>query len=470
MDTALTLLALAIPVLLGSLWLHLIIPRQAPARVALVWGNGTLLGLVLIPQFMWGLNALGIPLSFWSTASLAGTLIAIAALINGTRAKGQPPARSPLATPIAMPASHRVLLVFLLSLMALRFLTLGLEIFWRPLFPWDATMQWATKARVWFEFQSIVPFVEKDVWLSLGGAGVFTDRHPYYPHTIPLLQVWMNLAIGRWDESLMNLPWLLCLMAIAAAFYGQLRVAGVSALVATAFCYLLISMPLINIHVALAGYADLFLGATYCAALMAFHNWVTTGWRAQGLMAIVFGVSCLLIKDEGLPWALTFIPAFLLVMRTPHKVAMLASLLALGVLSVVILILINPPVIAPLLGAVTEFHPGGLAGTIQAVWLHDNLHLLGYLLLAIVPLGLTIPGAFTRTYLGISVALASAVGMLLFLFLFTVFGAGAANFTGVARLCIQLAPGLLFLCGLLCWDLLARASLKSNGPAAITQG
>jgi len=42
-----------------------------------------------------------------------------------------------------------------------------------------------------------------------------------------LLQVWMNLATGQWAESLMNLPWVLCLAALGGAFYSQLRVSGV---------------------------------------------------------------------------------------------------------------------------------------------------------------------------------------------------------------------------------------------------
>ena len=92
----------------------------------------------------------------------------------------------------------------------------------------------------------------------------------------------MNLATGRWDESLMNLPWLLCFIALGAAFYSQLRNAGVSPAIGMAFSYFLLSMPLINTHVALAGYADLFLGAAYCGALMAFHNWVSTKTALAG--------------------------------------------------------------------------------------------------------------------------------------------------------------------------------------------
>ena len=456
MDTLFTILALLLPILLGGLWLNLLIPEQAPARPALVWGNGTLLGLLLIPQFMWGLNTLGMPLSFVTTGLLACALILIALAIQFFRVKGSYPAAGRTNAFSAMPASHQALFLLLLFLLALRCTILGLEILWRPLFPWDATMHWATKAKVWFEFQTVVPFVENNVWLQMGGEGVFTDRHPHYPHTIPLLQVWMNLATGQWNESLMNLPWLLCLIAMGSAFFGQLRVAGIGPLTAIGFTYLLLSMPLVNIHVALAGYADLFLGATYCAGLMAFHNWATTRSKSQGLLAVIFALACLLIKDEGLPWAFTFVPALLLLPQTRHKVGKLVALVVLGLVFLVVLTQKNPIIFAQLWRSVTEFHPGGLAGTIQAIWLHDNFHLLGYLLLAIIPMGLTIPQAFTKTYLGISTALACAIMMFLFLFLFTVFGEGASNFTGVGRLCIQLAPGVLFLCAMLCNDLVIR--------------
>ena len=167
---------------------------------------------------MWGLDALGMPLSFWATAAPASALIILAAVAGTLRKKPGQPGQSEIRAVFAMPVSHQVLYALLLLLLGLRLATLGLEVLWRPLFPWDATMHWATKAKVWFEFKSMVPFVENPDWLNTGGAGVFTDHHPTYPPTISLLQVWMNLATGRWDESLMNLPWLLCLIALGTAF------------------------------------------------------------------------------------------------------------------------------------------------------------------------------------------------------------------------------------------------------------
>jgi hypothetical protein len=483
MDFLFATLALALPVLVGGLWLHQVVPVNSAGRTALVWGNGALLGLLLIPRFMHGLDALGIPLTFQATASLAGALIALAfvtQLIRGRRAQLLP---APVRDFAAMPASHKALFAFLLLLVVVRATNLGLEILWRPLFPWDATMHWATKARVWFEHNSLVPFVTKEAWLEMGGAGVFTDRHPDYPMTVPLLQVWMNLALGHWDESLMNLPWLLCLAALGGAFYGQLRVSGVGPVIAMAFAYLLLSLPLLNIHVALAGYADLFLGAAYCGALMAFHNWVTTRQRWQAALALVFALACPLIKNEGLLWSLTFIPALMFTLL-PHGVA--ARLCVLFSLVLILLWLVVPPDLQitvqiaahgattqwllpppgleiaghPLDEMILEFHADGLVGIVQSIWLHDNWHLMGYLLLATLPVGLLLPGAMTRTYLQISVALGAAVMVFLFMFLCTGFGVAASDFTGVGRIGIQLAPALLFFSALLCNELLTRDDLQ----------
>lgn len=465
MPFAMTTLALALPVLLGGLWLNLLVPAQTTARATLVWGNGTLVGLLLIPQFLWGLDALGMPLSFRGAATLAGALILVAAVAHLARARRAAPAPSPVETASTLRGAHRALFALLVCLLVLRCALLGLEILWRPLFPWDATMHWATKAKVWFELGWMAPFVENDVWLSLGGEGVFTDRHAGYPATIPLLQVWMNLATGRWDESLMNLPWLLCFIALGSAFYGQLRVSGVGPLVAIAFTYLLMSMPLLNIHVALAGYADLFLGAAFCAALMAFHNWLATRRRWQGMLALFFAVACVFIKNEGAPWALTLLPALALTEQTRYKPAKLMLLAALALVLAAVLVHKNPALVSEALSHVTPLHISGLSGIIQAIWLHDNWHLFGYLLAAIMPLGLLLPGAYTRTYLGLVIALSCALVLFLFLFLFTEFGAGASNFTGVGRLSMHLFPGLMFLCALLGNALLTRNRAATPEPA-----
>jgi hypothetical protein len=292
----------------------------------------------------------------------------------------------------------------------------------------------------------------------------------------------MNLVLGRWDESLMNLPWLLCLVALGSAFYGQQRALGIGQVMAMTFTYLLLSLPLLNIHVALAGYADLFLGAAYCASLMAFHNWFTTRQRWQGLLALFFALSCPLIKDEGLVWLLTYVPALMFILM-PRGLALRLCVLFSLVLCLLWLVLPGLGIALQITSNGTTtfwtllsphmeiagqrldrlpvgFHTEGLRGIIESVWLHDNWHLLGYLLLAIIPLVLFMPGTVTRTCLPIRIALATAVATFLFLFLFTGFGEAASDYTGVGRLSIQLAPGLLYLCALLCHELFTRDRLQ----------
>ena len=101
----------------------------------------------------------------------------------------------------------------------------------------------------------------------------------------------------------------------------------------------------------------------------------------------------------------------------------------------------------------------------KVTWLHDNWHLFGYLLLAIIPLGLLLPGTVRKKFLGLSLALGVAAGSYIYLFLFTGFGWGASNFAAVGRLGIQIVPGLLFLCILIFNEHLCRRELQSSAKA-----
>jgi len=471
MEWFLILVALAIPALLGGLWLGLCIPPGTPGRRALVWGNGILAGLLVVPMLMRLVDALGLPLGFGTTASFACGLILFALLIRYFWQPHTATPSLPQALWPTLPPSHKMLVAFLGTLIAVRLATLGLELMLRPLFPWDATMHWATKARVWFEAGRIVPFVENSQWLELAGEGVYTDNHPDYPITTPLLQVWMNSAKGQWDESLMNLPWLLCLIGLGAAFFGQARASGAGMVVATVFCYFLLSMPLVNTHVALAGYADLFLGACYCAALMAFHNWSVQRQNWQAGMAVFFALCCPLIKNEGFYWLLTFIPALVVVLVPGRKALLLLCCLLLAAVGVLAFF---PPDLAVAGHSLNRlnlhYRPGALAGIGSVFWVHGNWHLFAYLFIAALPLGLISAGGKARHCQGILAALSSALALFLILFLFTGYAKGAVYFTAVGRISLQLVPGLVFLAMLLCSSLLANTQRETSPKRPLHAG
>lgn len=449
--------ALFIPVLLGSVWLNLLVPQGIPARNAFVVGHGALLGMLAITLILRGIDAAGLALSFGSGALTACVLILPALVIatkRARRAQTLPPV--PLAPTWAqLSLGGRLLFGALLALLLWRVGVLALEVYWRPLFPWDATMHWATKARVWFEHRSMVPFTDGLTWLRTAGEGVHTDRHPFYPPAIPLLQVWVNLALEHWDESLMNLPWLVAFCALGLAFFAQLRSAGLALPVAMAATYILLSMPLLNIHVALAGYADLFLGATFACALMALHNWSVRREHWQAALMIIFAASCYLIKNEGAIWPMTIIPAIAAAFMARREAAKLFVLFCLLALFGWLVIPKDWSIAGiPLSHLQPTFKFKPLIGVITSVLIHDSWHLFGYLMLGLVALGVMMPGALTRDFLPLTVSLAVSVALFLFLFLFTGFGWAASNYTAVGRLSIQLAPGLAFLGAMLFHELL----------------
>src|SRR5699024_3645182 len=145
-----------------------------------------------------------------------------------------------------------------------------------------------------------------------------------YPKTVSLISLWVSLALERWDDSLINLPWLFCAIALGLAFYVQLRGWGFTLLASLLGTYLLFSLPLLNTHVALAGYADLWLATVYCLAGMAFLQWLRTGDSRQGGLALLLALACPLINREGLIWMLTFLPP-LMIARLSSKAILLTG-------------------------------------------------------------------------------------------------------------------------------------------------
>jgi hypothetical protein len=246
-------------------------------------------------------------------------------------------------------------------------------------------------------------------------------------------------------------------------------VAGSGVVTAMAFTYMLVSMPLLGTHVALAGYADLFLGACFCAAIMAFHNWSLAGERGQAIMAVVFALFCPLIKNEGFFWLLTFLPG-LIVVFLPARRAL--KLLAAGLVMLAGVLLLVPQDLAVAghsLGDLNlRYRTGALAGIATSIWVQDNWHLLGYLLVALPPLVFLTRKSTAGKLAGIATILLSAIALFLLLFLVTRYSQGAVRFTAVGRISLHLVPALMFFCLLLWNEVVARRpGPRPAEPAAI---
>ena len=313
-DIVMLLAALLLPWLAGgAIVAALPGARAEPAgRPAWIAGAGWLLGVFLVTVLMRGLALAGIPFGRLSIA-LPLAVIAAAALFVVSRRAGWPSreraaaGRDALAGR-ALAGTARVAWLALLAWLAVRFAMLLADVLWQPLYPWDAWIQWATKAKVWYSLRTIVPFEFAEQWLAANGTRYF-DASPHYPATVPLWQVWTSVMLGRWDDALMNVFWWQCAVALALVAYAALRRLGFERLGALVGTWLVSSLPLANVHVALAGYADLPMAAYYTVASVAALRWLERRGLDDALLALAFAAACPLIKTPGLIWALTIVAA-----------------------------------------------------------------------------------------------------------------------------------------------------------------
>ena len=465
------IITLLLPLLLGLAWLSLLPGPRRPGFRMILFGYAMLLGLIATTLIIQLLDGLDFTLNRFNIVAALSLSILIGAALTFTsrRARTDMPSNPdspPMSCRQALTSTQRLLLCLLGVLILYRFSLLTAEICLRPLFPWDASMHWATKAKVWFAERQIAPFVTPKRWIALEGAGVFTDRHPDYPEAVSLLQLWVSVVLGHWNESLVNIPWLACFVALGAMFYGQARWAGASIIFASAFTYMLLSMPLLNVHVALGGYADLFLGSCYAAAVMAFYNWSVGGDRAQGLLTTLSALACCLIKNEGLFWLLSFIPGVLLALLPLRKAAWAITALVISAVCVILLVPADQVVAGhSLAGLALSFHPEALTAVAASFFSKGSWHLLAYLLPLTVFLWLLVARQHCRQYLPLLAVLGTALLLFLLLFTCTNFYKTTFRFTAVSRISLQLAPANMFLLMLLVRELWQSDTAKLAGAA-----
>jgi len=439
------LATLCLPWMLGAVWLR----ARSLMAGDIVWptllGYGYLAGALATTLVMRLLDVVGMRLGFLNIALALILLIAFGIWAG----RGIPRRGLRFGSDWRILSGwHKAAFAGLLCLVVIRLGGLGLEVIWQPLYSWDAWSQWATKARVWYETGHLKSFVAPDIWLQ--GGNVYYDRAPHYPPAIPLLQAWASFGLGRWDDALMNLPWLLGAIALAMAFYGQARQWGIAPLFAMMFTYFLISLPLLDAHVALAGNADLFLGAVYGLAAFAFFHWIRSRDTWQGAMAILLGAGCILLKQPGIGWALSLLPA-LWVALAPR--AGLIGTLILSVLGLAALLFFDWIFGSGfiLMGYYINLKFVPVWG---ALWdnliILDNWHLLFYLVAA--ALFLFLPRLLAPAYRAMTVAVGTALVFILTIFFFTQTSIWVADYTVVNRALLHLVPMLMFYVMVLFWE------------------
>jgi hypothetical protein len=380
-----------------------------------------------------------------------------------TASSFHPVPQTPLST------NMKILTVLMLALMAIHFIFMTVEVFTQPLYPWDAWLVWAYRAKAWFLAGGMVDFVSSAEWLVTTSADTYSIDAWRYPLFASVMPYWAALSLGHWSETLINLPVLFAGLAIGLALYGQLREYGLNVTISIIACYMLYSIPIFGTHIALAGYADIwmsgFVGLGLISVMTGAIKHAETGKLSfpviLGYLMIGFGI---LVKNEGLVW---FLAALLMLVVATCKpriqiltvvitVALVSIGFALGFTHIDIPLIgtlgfVNGEFIIPFFGGfVLESH-----SVWRAYW--ENFFTMGNwnLLWILVAVGLfsglkpvnkssAVASRYRIRRFGLSFILIFLATQL-FIFGLTEQGRWAETFTAINRLPLHFIPALLFI-------------------------
>jgi hypothetical protein len=299
-----------------------------------------------------------------------------------------------------------------------------------------------------------------------------------YPKCPGLLIVYFMLARGEWNEWTINLAYGNWLVALLAAFYGNLR-ASLPRGMALAATYALTAMPLFLNHAVMAGYADLPMAACLTLAGVYAYRWAREGGRDLLALAVAFALTLPLIKTEGLIphgpialWAILLAAGWRRGLRPELLWGATGMVALLGVAAAPVMAAIygqsGPAWLPP--DAWNRIRPENhLAQCWEPLLDHfgsyyNNWQIVGTLAaLALAPL------AWARRRRPESViALFGLLELGAFLDLFALGGAFEflQNSTTVNRLYLQILPVLLFGCATLLTDMLGLVPSPGHAPGA----
>jgi hypothetical protein len=475
------LFAWLLPLLTGIAVYLVLSPARVSGWRASAAGYGFLFGMLLVAAFT-ALFARTSAVPVWIGASGCLVTILVAAGIVVRRRWQAAPASA--ASPSTLPRWQQAALAALVGSLLFRGAIVAREIWLRPLFPWDAWSAWAVKPKTWFLLGHYVPFASMADWLHSAQANLYTEVAWHYPEALAWIELWFANAAQGWNEPLINLAWLGLWAALLVGHYGQWRALGMSRVQGLVFVYALGSLPLLTAHVALAGYADLWVAITFGFAVLAWIRWLQRREREQLALALICALVLPWLKMEGWVWAACLLGAIgfgTLPARMRWSLAIAAAVLfvvlvPLGGLRLLCLWTgvmnadgsLAVPAIGPLSLVLTlHWRPGAFGGAAETLLAQPNWHLLWWLAPAVIVWRWHILIAHDWLRLP-ALLLGICTSLLLILFLFTDASAWAQSFTAINRLVLQIAPAWMTLLALLLrdahWSEAASGTVPARGP------
>ena len=297
-----------------TVWLPLLaicwrwLPLNGPGRAPFCLGLSGLWSLFLTGALMWASLVLTGQILPWLPFGLIFLAFLVAFSVRAPRSEisSEIPHRERVSS------VSRAITIGLTVLILVRLASLLPDVALRPLSAWDAWVVWAYEARVWFEAGRYVEFLPPQEWLTAPSEAWVRMTTVEYPRLIPSLILWMAMADGAWSGVGPGLLWWAAAVFVTVMLFGLLRLLGLSVPWALAGAYIWSSLPTISAHVALYGYADLWMAAAFASfvagLLLATRSGGIYGWLLTALSLLVMP----LIKVEGTYWLLVGVFAVVL--------------------------------------------------------------------------------------------------------------------------------------------------------------
>lgn len=290
-------LILILPMAMGYCLIFLCgLKKHLPLLLSFSLGYG--LGSGLLTVWMFLLGVLNIPLKIQTINYPLAILLLIFSFLSMRGKKNQSPCASDKARAITR--------IDFLSFIFILYICLPVGyVFWRsfnvPISTWDAFATHAFNAKIIFYEQSLRHF----------------DNFPHntYPLHIPLLQSWLTLNLGRWDDQLVKaiFPFYFLSTLIVQYYFLRNYTTQRGALLSIV---LLVSSPFLIYH-ATIGYRDLTLLYYNFTTIVLLLLWHKETANALLILASLFAGLTSFTKVEGAGYL--FIHTILLIMILRHR-------------------------------------------------------------------------------------------------------------------------------------------------------
>jgi hypothetical protein len=270
---------------------------------------------------------------FWP---VAGTILIIAFTgaikAHNTGASSTPPPHigndwAALSLPL------RTTLVLLVLWIIVHLSLVAIEIAYRPVFPWDAWLNWIYRAKAWFLQGTLFPFPSPAEWAANPIGPAYNVAGNNYPTFVPIIALWAASSLGSWSETLVNIPVLLCGIALAMGMYGHCREIGGNYLESTIAAYVLLSIPLVGTHLALGGMADIWVAGFVGLGFVALIRGLIESNRYLVALGLLMAALAIMVKMEGLVWCVAAACLYLLLTRPRPTIATAALIMIMALIA-----------------------------------------------------------------------------------------------------------------------------------------